>query len=187
MPAIIHAGRRIVRSQTYAFQEVDWRSGPSRPVYGNEQTTIFLDCTLPIERPCEYRAGDIQEYRDSDTIASPAPINPDWTLDGALVARAQQIHRSKDPAADTFIRGCRAGRFNRSYKVHETVFMTEGSVVVRDEPGIYDHLPAGSAIFSDRIEGRVVCQTVRGRSPSAVFCCRVSLSPQGRCTAYSNA
>jgi uncharacterized protein len=86
-------------------------------------------------------------FANSGIALSPAPINPDWILDGAPVTRAQQIYRSRDGAADTFIWECTAGRFNWFYTVDETVFLIEGSVVVRDEAGTYNHLQAGSTIF----------------------------------------
>jgi uncharacterized cupin superfamily protein len=87
------------------------------------------------------------EFANSGMALSSAPINPDWILDGAPVARAQQIYRSRDGAADTFIWECTPGRFNWFYGVDETAFIIEGSVVVRDEAGIYNHLQAGSTIF----------------------------------------
>jgi uncharacterized cupin superfamily protein len=86
-------------------------------------------------------------FANSGIALSSAPINPDWILGGAPVARAQQIYRSKDGAADTFIWECTAGRFNWFYVIDETVYVIEGSVVVRDEEGIYNHLQAGSTIF----------------------------------------
>jgi uncharacterized protein len=87
------------------------------------------------------------KFANSGIVLSPAPINPAWILAGAPVTRAQQIYRSRDGAADTFIWECTAGRFNWFYSVDETVFLIEGSVIVRDEAGIYNHLQAGSTMF----------------------------------------
>lgn len=87
------------------------------------------------------------KFANSGIALSPAPINPDWVLCGAPVARSQQIYRSKDGAADSFIWDCTAGRFNWFYVTDETVYVIEGSVVVRDEERIYNHLQAGSTIF----------------------------------------
>jgi uncharacterized protein len=87
------------------------------------------------------------EFANSDITLALAPIHPDWILDGAPVARTQQIYRSRDGAADTFIWECTAGRFNWFYRADETVFIIEGSVVVRDEAGTYNHLQAGSTMF----------------------------------------
>jgi uncharacterized protein len=87
------------------------------------------------------------EFANSRIPLSPAAINPEWILEGNPIARAQQIYRSRDGAADTFIWECTAGRFNWVYGVDETVYLIEGSVVVKDESGIYNHLQAGSTMF----------------------------------------
>lgn len=119
-------------------------------------------------RSCMSNASAI-EFANSGISLSSAPINPDWILDGAPVARAHQIYRSRDGAADTFIWECSASRFNWFCSVDETVYIIEGSVVVRDEAGIYNHLQAGSTIFfpaGSRAEWQVD-QNVRKIS----FCC----------------
>jgi uncharacterized cupin superfamily protein len=87
------------------------------------------------------------KFAHSSIALSPAPINPDWILDGAPVARDRQLYRSNDESADTFIWDCTAGRFNWYYNVDETVFLIEGAVVVRDETGALNHLQAGSTMF----------------------------------------
>ena len=87
------------------------------------------------------------KFANSGIALSSAPINTDWILDGAPVARAQQIYRSRDGAADTFIWECTAGRFKWFYSADETVFIIEGAVVVWDDAGIYNHLQGGSTIF----------------------------------------
>jgi uncharacterized protein len=107
---------------------------------------------------------------NSGIALSSASIDPERILDGAPVARAQQIYLSRDGTADTFIWECTAGRFFWHYSADETVFLIEGSVVVRDEAGIYYHLQAGSTIFfrPGRRPSGWWTGTI-GRSHSAVF------------------
>lgn len=87
------------------------------------------------------------EFAGSNVPLSSSPINPDWILEGAPVARIRLLYQSRDGTTDTYLWECSAGRFNWYYSVDETVFLIEGSVVVRDETGTFNHLQAGSTIF----------------------------------------
>lgn len=76
------------------------------------------------------------------------PINADWIIEGAPVARAQLLSRSDDGTASSLIWDCTAGKFNWYYDIDETVYLLEGSVIVRDDAGVEHRLKAGDhAIF----------------------------------------
>lgn len=76
-----------------------------------------------------------------------APINSDWILSGAPVARAKEVARSDDGAACTSIWDCSAGTFRWYFGVDETVHILDGEVVVRDEAGRESTLRAGDVGF----------------------------------------
>jgi uncharacterized protein len=76
------------------------------------------------------------------------PINPAWVIEGTPVARNFVLSRSLDNAATTLLWDCSAGAFNWYYDIDETVFVLEGSVVVRDDNGVEHHLgPGDHALF----------------------------------------
>lgn len=77
----------------------------------------------------------------------PSPINPEWIIEGAPVARAQMLSRSADESAFTVIWDCTAGTFNWYFTVDETVYLLEGSVVVRDDRGAEHRIAAGEHAF----------------------------------------
>ncbi|HEY5337074.1 MAG TPA: cupin domain-containing protein [Rhizomicrobium sp.] len=76
-----------------------------------------------------------------------APINPDWILDGAPVARNRILANSTDRFAWTMLWDCTAGQFNWIYTVDETVHVIEGSVTVTDMDGSTNTLGAGDIAF----------------------------------------
>lgn len=78
----------------------------------------------------------------------PCPINPAWVIEGAPVARNAILSRSADGGACTLIWDCTAGLFNWHYDIDETVYVLEGSVVVRDDDGVEHRLgPGDHALF----------------------------------------
>lgn len=78
----------------------------------------------------------------------PCPINPAWIIEGAPVARTQILSRSADGTATSLIWDCTKGVFNWHYDIDETVYVLEGSVVVRDDAGAEHRLGVGDhAIF----------------------------------------
>lgn len=60
----------------------------------------------------------------------PAPINPDWILEGAPVARAGEIVRSTDGTTTSAVWHCTAGTFTWYFGVDETVHILDGEVEV---------------------------------------------------------
>ncbi len=91
-------------------------------------------------------------HSNTSVSLRPAPINPDWILEGKPVARNALLSRSHDGTASTFIWDCTAGTFDWHYDIDETVHVLEGSVVVSENnaperrlgPGDVAFFPAGS-------------------------------------------
>ena len=63
----------------------------------------------------------------------PAPINPDWIIEGTPVACAATVSRSSDKLASTVVWECTEGKFNWHYDIDETVLILEGSIVVESD------------------------------------------------------
>jgi uncharacterized cupin superfamily protein len=78
---------------------------------------------------------------------APAPINPDWILEGAPEARSKQLARSRDGASAVMAWSCTAGRFNWHYMVDETVHIISGEVFVTNEKGEECRLGPGDMAF----------------------------------------
>jgi uncharacterized cupin superfamily protein len=77
----------------------------------------------------------------------PAPIPDSWILEGKPFARNLLLSRSEDGAASTLLWDCTAGRFHWHYSIDETVYILEGSVIVRDENGDTRRLTVGDTAF----------------------------------------
>lgn len=60
-----------------------------------------------------------------------APIRESWIIDGAPVARSQELSRSVDGTTVTMHWSCTAGRFYWYFGIDETVQILEGEVIVR--------------------------------------------------------
>lgn len=83
-----------------------------------------------------------------DVEMQPCPINPAWIIEGAPVARTQILSRSTDGTTTSLIWDCTKGVFNWHYDIDETVYVLEGSVLVRDDSGVEHRLGVGDhAIF----------------------------------------
>jgi len=78
---------------------------------------------------------------------NPAPIRPDWVLEGNPITRNQVLSSSADGTASTLIWDCTAGRFNWFYDIDETIYVIQGGVVVKDFGGLPRRLQAGDTIF----------------------------------------
>lgn len=77
----------------------------------------------------------------------PAPIRAAWILAGSPAARNRFLSGSADGTASTYIWDCTAGRFNWHYDIDETVFVLEGSVIVKDHAGDTRTLSPGDTAF----------------------------------------
>ena len=71
----------------------------------------------------------------TDIALQPAPINPDWVIDGAPTARNAELFRSDDGLASTVVWDCTPGRFEWIYDVDETIHVLEGTIVLDDGEG----------------------------------------------------
>lgn len=83
---------------------------------------------------------------------SDAPINPDFIVEGAPVARAHLLVRGTFGLTRTVIWDCTAGKFNWVYDFDETCYFTEGEAIIDDgvngprkiTPGDVAFFPKGS-------------------------------------------
>ena len=69
----------------------------------------------------------------TDIPLQPAPIVPDWIIEGNPVARAAHLSRSSDGLANTVVWECTEGKFHWHYDIDETVLILEGSIVVESD------------------------------------------------------
>jgi uncharacterized cupin superfamily protein len=75
------------------------------------------------------------------------PIQPDWILEGAPVARMEHLSTSADGTASTYFWDCTAGRFNWYYGFDETLHILEGAVTLSFRGGDTRRLVAGDIIY----------------------------------------
>src|SRR6201996_4008542 len=75
------------------------------------------------------------------------PIRPEWILEGQPLARIELLSSSSDGTASTYFWDCTAGRFNWFYSFDETLYILEGSVVLKFPDGTKRSLAAGDTIF----------------------------------------
>jgi uncharacterized protein len=87
------------------------------------------------------KIGNAQEHLGA------SPINRSWILEGNPVARNKLLSKSADGSASTYIWDCSAGRFNWHYDIDETVYIIEGSVMLRDGKGAERAVKAGDTVF----------------------------------------
>jgi uncharacterized protein len=86
--------------------------------------------------PAAFLTGDAR--RDD---LGPAPITPEWIIDGAPVARWTQL--TGERGVSTHLWDCTAGRFHWHFGVDEIVHILEGSVHVTGDDGRTVTLQAG--------------------------------------------
>jgi uncharacterized protein len=87
------------------------------------------------------------EFASATVTLNPLPIRPQWILEGAPVAQFKILSASADGTAKTIIWDCTAGRFNWFYNMDETVYVLEGSVVIKDESGNSRRVVSGETIL----------------------------------------
>ena len=78
---------------------------------------------------------------------APAPIDPDWILEGTPEARVAQIAEGSDAGATMAVWDCTAGRFNWYFGCEEAVFILEGGVTVTGPDGEVRELTAGDTAY----------------------------------------
>lgn len=87
------------------------------------------------------------EVGTSVVTLAPAPINPSWILEGSPTARNFCLSTSADGTASSWIWDCSAGKFNWYYSIDETVYVLEGSVILKDHAAGTRVVKAGDTIF----------------------------------------
>jgi uncharacterized protein len=92
-------------------------------------------------------AKNLIEFGVGDMTLGSAGINPEWILEGNPVARNKFLSGSADGTATTWLWDCTAGRFNWYYSIDETVYLIEGSVIIKDHAGQTCQVNAGDTIF----------------------------------------
>jgi uncharacterized protein len=75
------------------------------------------------------------------------PINPEWVLEGNPISCNKLLSYSADGTASTMMWDCTAGRFNWHYDVDETLYIIEGSVIIKETSGQTQRLSAGDVVF----------------------------------------
>lgn len=63
----------------------------------------------------------------------PAPINPDWILEGEPIARASTLAIAADQTLSCAVWECHAGRFKWVYGLDEIVQILEGEVMIEEQ------------------------------------------------------
>jgi uncharacterized cupin superfamily protein len=86
-------------------------------------------------------------FGTSNVSLEPAPIKAEWILEGNPVARNRTISTSKDGTSVALFWDCSAGKFNWFYDVDETVYVLEGSVLLKDANGAQRLVSAGDTVF----------------------------------------
>ncbi|NRG16372.1 DUF861 domain-containing protein [Rhizobiales bacterium] len=77
----------------------------------------------------------------------PAPIRPQWIIEGEPVARVAPLARSVDGFANTAVWDCTAGKFHWYYGGDEAVYILQGSVEVTAPDGSRRLLRAGDTAY----------------------------------------
>jgi uncharacterized protein len=83
----------------------------------------------------------------SETLLAPAPIPPEWIMEGTPIARNKLMARSSDGNSFAVVWSCTAGVFNWSYAFDETLHIISGEVFVTDKKGEEHHLRPGDMAF----------------------------------------
>src|ERR1700676_4371563 len=94
---------------------------------------------MPAKTAIEFGIGDV-------TLGS-AAIDPQWILEGKPEARNKFLFSSADGTATAWFWDCTAGKFNWFYDIDETVYLIEGSVIIKDHAGGVSHVKTGESIF----------------------------------------
>lgn len=96
------------------------------------------------------RAYDVPMPIETGSIHNnlrPAPINPDWVIDGNPSANNAELFRSDDGLSSTVLWECSPGRFIWIYDTEETIHILEGSIVLDDGINPARRYGAGDVVF----------------------------------------
>jgi uncharacterized protein len=83
------------------------------------------------------RAASLPERAEPDNEhgLDPAPMPPEWIVEGNPVTRCRRLWGSTDDMAFTVMWDCTASRFDWPYDMDETICVLEGSVILTDPQG----------------------------------------------------
>ena len=113
----------------------------------------------------------------------PAPITPEWILDGTPVARFVPLARGRDDLGSTTLWDCTAGTFRWHFVWDETVHILDGAVTVTLPSGAVHRLTAGSVAFFPG--GSTAVWKVEGHVRKLAVCRRVFPRPLARAVALA--
>ena len=135
-------GRRsALRSASIQSPEWDKRLQTLRHLYGYFVSIWLAARETGLESPSEIKFGNVK------VDLKVCPFVPGWVLEGNPVSRNFTLSSSKDGYASTVVWDCTAGRFNWFYAFDESLYILEGSVLIKDEAGAVHDLSAGDTIF----------------------------------------
>jgi uncharacterized cupin superfamily protein len=77
----------------------------------------------------------------------PAPVSPDWVLNGTPETRSKELARSHDGTSYVMVWDCTAGRFNWHYNKDETLVVISGEAFITNEKGEERRLGPGDIVF----------------------------------------
>jgi uncharacterized cupin superfamily protein len=75
------------------------------------------------------------------------PVNRAWVRDGTPAARTEFLSASADGTANCFYWDCTAGRFDWIYTFDETLYILEGSAILKFPDGTSRRIVAGDTVF----------------------------------------
>ena len=78
---------------------------------------------------------------------APAPVSPDWVLNGTPETRSKELARSHDRTSYVMVWDCTAGRFNWHYSKDETLVVISGEAFITNEKGEERRLGPGDRVF----------------------------------------
>lgn len=87
------------------------------------------------------------EFWNIDAPMRDCPIRPHWLLEGKPVCRNSVLSTSADGTTTILLWDCTPGRFNWFYDVEETLYVLEGSVLIKNESGVTRRVGAGDVVF----------------------------------------
>ena len=100
-----------------------------------------------LEGALRRRSGDLIDFSNVDVELQPAPIRPEWVLEGNPVARNKFLFTTRDRQLRTLVWDCTAGRFNWYYDEDETIYIMEGEVRIKRPDGDVVHMRPGDMVF----------------------------------------
>ncbi|WP_428644613.1 cupin domain-containing protein [Roseibium sp.] len=102
------------------------------------------------ETHAEAPAGLFTLSQLDKTALEPAPINPEWVLEGDPQARCKNLSVIGDDWTAVDHWSCTAGKFRWQYFLDETILILEGEAYITDDKGVeYHAVPGVTLSFPD--------------------------------------